>query len=253
MDSEDRNTRDRETNKAESNQTESASDKSSRRTLDGRAKFHLSLLFFILIVGTTILGVAVLRQRLIHRTAALYTAIVGNRGPVTAEIGDDQAPYPEEYKRPEHSFPNAGQTLPNDWMFTVPSGNTDQESGSETGLITPQVEEELTEPATAHAEDKSEDTNSASAVSGLEYSTGEAALNAYVLLLETYPKVAEMVEDGNPALHFQSWGGVQRDDNMYWVRLIFKTDEGLEVEYIWQVNMQSKQVLPLSHNARTIS
>ncbi|MEJ2247781.1 MAG: hypothetical protein P8Y80_17165 [Acidobacteriota bacterium] len=94
---------------------------------------------------------------------------------------------------------------------------------------------------------------SADSNDGIVYTQGEVEQEMYALVLKEYPQVAEMVNGDDPSLRFQSWGGVKRSEDIYWIRLVFQNDEDLEVEYIWQVELQTNQVLPLSYNARTIS
>ena len=222
---------------------------------DGRQRFYTALLLFVVIVGLPIVGVPSLRHRLADRVAAIKDAIGGRIEPVTAEIADEQAPFPKEYERYATSFPGPGRSLPLDRIFTARKEEPDPETYDPPALITPEtastgrpfsaaVPEEDT-AAPEKVESDSED--------GLGYNQGEVEQNAYAMLLESYPQVAEMVQGGDPALRFLSWGAVKRGEDIYWVRLIFQTGDNPKVEYIWRVELESKRILPLSHNARSIS
>ena len=221
---------------------------------DGRQRFYGALLLFVVIVGLPIVTVPSLRNRLATRVAAIKTAIGGNIDPATVEIGEEPAPFPKEYERFADSFPGPDQSLPMDRIFTARTDEPDPQTYSPPALITPETastgkpvpvavpEEEASEPDAAETD--SDD--------GLGYNQGEVEQDAYAMLLEYYPQVAEMVEGGDPDLRFMSWGAVKRGEDLYWVRLVFQTDADVEVEYIWSVEMESKRVLPLSHNARSI-
>jgi hypothetical protein len=225
-----------------------------RKRLDGRQKFYGALMLFVVVVGLPILTVPSLRNRLQSRVTAIKAAIEGGVEPVTAEIAEESAPFPEEYERYATTFPGPSRSLPLDRIFTarpdlpaVPEGSppalmTPEVSGVGQPVLTEEFEEERPEPDAA--EDDSDD--------GLGYNQGEVEKDAYALLLKSYPKVEEMVQDSDPALRFLSWGAVQRGEDLYWVRLVFQNEEDAEVEYIWQVEIESDRVLPLSHNARSI-
>jgi hypothetical protein len=224
---------------------------------DGRQRFYGALLLFVVIVGLPIVAVPSLRERLSTRVAAIKSAIGGYIDPVSVEIGEEQAPFPKEYERFAASFPGPGQPLPLDRIFTARMKGTDSKDYSPPALMTP--EPASTGKPVPEPDSVSEETPSLPGASesdsndGLDYNQGAVEQDAYALLLKSYPKVAEMVEGGDPALRFISWGAVKRGEDQYWVRLIFKNEENVEVEYIWSVEIESKKVLPLSYNARSIS
>ncbi len=228
-----------------------------RARYDGSRRFYGALLLFVVIVGLPVVAVPSLRERLSTRVAAIKTAIGGYVDPVSVEIGEKQAPFPKEYERFAASFPGPGQPLPLDRIFTARTKETDSKDYSPPALMTP--EPAITGKPVPEPDSVSEETPSGSGApesdsnDGLDYNQGAVEQDAYALLLKSYPKVAEMVEGGDPALHFISWGAVKRGEDQYWVRLIFKNEENVEVEYIWSVEIESKKVLPLSYNARSIS
>jgi hypothetical protein len=228
--------------------------RATRPRLDGRQRFYLALLLFVVIVGLPIVTVPSLRQRLETRVGAFRDAFSGRIGPVTVETSEEQAPFPEEYERYAASFPGPGGSLPMDRIFTARGDQADPDVYYPPALISPErsdagkpafvPEPEAGMPEPDGAESDSDDE--------LGYARGEVEQEVYDILLETYPQVAEMVKGGDPDLRFLSWGAVKRGDDLYWVRLIFETDKNPKVEYIWRVEPESKQVLPLSHNARSI-
>jgi len=225
------------------------------RARDARGRIYGSLLLFIVVVCVLLLSVPSLRSRLTSRSQALYSAIWGTRRPVVANVSDEQTSYPEDYKREAYAFPDAGQTIPENWMFQVPSKSDTEENDRESALIAPRTADAdagvsaESEPEKAVVEEGSEPAGSDS---GIRYTTGKAESDAYTLLLEKYPKVAALVSGSDSSLQFLSWGGREVEEGIYWVQLIFETGDNREV-YIWEVNLPSSEVQPLSYNARMIS
>lgn len=244
----------KKTNRSSADDSDSKSRVKHTRYGSGQ-RFYGALLLFVVIVGLPVVTVPGLRNRLETRVAEIKDAVSGRIEPVVVEVDEEQAPFPEEYERYATSFPGPGEPLPLDRIFTARKEEPDPGTYSPPALITPELAD--TGKPVLDVESVEEELESDAAVSdpddGLGYSQGDIEQAAYGLLLESYPKVAEMVEGGDPALLFVSWGAVKRDEDLYWVRLIFQTDENVEVEYIWQVEMESNKVLPLSHNARSIS
>ena len=87
----------------------------------------------------------------------------------------------------------------------------------------------------------------------LKYQKGKAEQDAYDLLLKSSATVAAMVQGSNPSLKFKSWDAANRGEDTYWVRLKFQSEGNQDEDYIWVVKLQSNEVTPLSHNARSIS
>jgi hypothetical protein len=85
------------------------------------------------------------------------------------------------------------------------------------------------------------------------FSQGEMEKEAYGLLLQWNPNVDQMVRGGNASLQFKNWSAAKREEDTYWVRLLFQnaTDK-TEVAYIWEVKISTKQVTPLNYNARLL-
>jgi hypothetical protein len=227
-----------------------------RARYDGWQRFYMALLVFVVVVGLPIVAVPSFRSLLESRVASISAAIGGRVDPVTVAVGEKSAPFPEEYERQATLFPGPDRSLPLDRIFTARSDDLAVPEGSSTALFSPEpartgqpvpeAESEGEGPSEPAADESDSDN-------GLAYSQGEVEQDAYALLLESNPKVAEMVEGSDPALRFVSWGAVKRGEDLYWVRLIFQNDTNAEVEYIWRVEPGSKKVLPLSYNARSIS
>jgi len=226
-----------------------------RPRYSGRQRFYMALMLFVVVVGLPIVTVPSLRHRLETRAAAIKDAVRGRTGPVTVETSEEQAPFPEEYEHYTTTFPGPGEPLPMDRIFTARKNQPDLDADSPPALISPE-RSDAGKPAFVPAPDveKSEqDAAESDSGGGLGYAQGEVEQEVYDILLESSPKVAEMVKGSDPALRFLSWGVVKRGEDLYWVRLIFETDENPNVEYIWSVEPGSKQVRPLSYNARSIS
>ena len=62
-----------------------------------------------------------------------------------------------------------------------------------------------------------------------------------------------MVRGSESSLIFESWDAAYRGDDIYWVRVKFQSEDDAVREYIWQVNLDSKEITPLSYHARSIS
>jgi hypothetical protein len=214
---------------------------------DARKRFYSILLLFVVVVGLPIVSLPSLRHRLVARVVAFQEAIMGKSGPVMANMDEEQQPFPEEFERPDSA---ESDFFPMDRIFTAQSADSGPQVDTSYALITP---ESATDDTASSGTAPEEDTSESDSNDGIVYTQGEVEQEMYALVLKEYPQVAEMVNGDDPSLRFQSWGGVKRSEDIYWIRLVFQNDEDLEVEYIWQVELQTNQVLPLSYNARTIS
>jgi len=221
------------------------------RERNARARFYWSLVLFIVAAGLLLLIVPALRSRLVQRSRDLYGAIWGNRAPVVASVDDRQSTYPKEYEREAPTFPDAGQGIPEDWIFRMPSRGAAEGQDSTSSLISPPTRSPKSVMPAGKVPSEDE-PGGEEPDSGVQYSTGKPENEAYTLLLEKYPKVAALVSGDDPSLRFQSWGGSEVQEGIFWVKLIFETGGNQDV-YIWEVNLQSGEVKPLSYNARTVS
>jgi hypothetical protein len=228
--------------------------KSSSSFYKRRQRISIGLLLFIVIVGLPIVTVPSLRQRLTTRVQLLKTAIAGIQRPVTVQVGANHEPMPEEYKRPEPVVPQIAQLPRSDKVHTTEQGGYTPTRG----LTRLTVKEPKQESASSSAEgsetaEQSESASESEANAQPKYQQGKIEQEAYNLLLQSNATVAGMVKGSNPSLKFRSWDAAARGDDVYWVRLTFQSDGKTDVEYIWQVKVQAKQVTPLSYNARAIS
>lgn len=216
-----------------------------------RQRFTLALLVFVVVIGLPIIGVPQLRNRLSERVAALKTAWVGERARATADVGANTGPLPAEFERPEPVVPRPPQ-MPgvDNRIYTmrpsVPLARSRPESQAASD------EFELV-PADTGAPSDAPAEPSAEAAAEPKYQRGAVEQEAYDLLLASNPTVAGLVQGSNPDLAFKSWDALSRGNEIYWVRLTFQPAGGPAAEYIWQVKLQSKEVTPLSHNARTLN
>jgi len=219
---------------------------------------------FVLVVSLSIAAIPFLRHRLTSRVVTLRAAIVGEKKPLSAQVGQNQEPLPPEFQRPAPAAPRPMQLPPLDRIFTaekqayVPPSSSHKVTSSPRILHSPQKaarSEAPEEKINAEQDIEAEQSGSAAASSSeaeIKYQTGQMEQQAYDLLLKSNPAVAGMVQGSNPSLHFKSWDAASRGDDTYWVRLIFQSNGNQDGEYIWQVKIQANQVTPLSYNARSI-
>jgi len=224
-----------------------------------RRQISLGLLIFVVGVGLPLIGVSPLRRRLSTRVMALKSAMAGDIKPATLDVGANHEPFPAEYQNP---VPPA-QSLPEFPQFKSRVLDTKSPGVSAQSLIPPSVRRaskagkiEFLPPPVNKSAESTEQTDSQTASSAepeLKYEKGKAEQDAYELLLKSNATVAGMVEGRNPALKFKSWDAANRGEDTYWVRLKFESAGNPDQEYIWVVKLQSNEVTPLSHNARSIS
>jgi hypothetical protein len=219
-----------------------------------RRRVYTGLLLFVVVVGLPIMSVPYLRNRLSARVMALKAAMTGDIKPVIAQVGANHEPFPAEYEKPAPPIPQAPQLPPVERIFTMTQGGQMQPLRARTAPKAPRTLS--IPPASAQTESTTEQTEAAppaSAETELNYQQGKVEQDASELLLKSNATIAGMVQGSNPSLHFKSWDAVNRGDDIYWVRLKFQSEGNPDVEYIWQVKLQTNQVTPLSYNARTIS
>jgi hypothetical protein len=233
-----------------------------------REMFYVSLLAFALVAGLSMAAIPSLRHRLTARVVTLRAAIVGEKKPLSAQVGQVQEPLPPEFQRPAApAAPRPMQLAPLDRIFTaekgpaIPHSSSSKSHGvlSKSSIIhTPQevARSEAPEEKDRTAQD-AEGGQSGSAAAALtaeiKYQKGQMEQQAYELLLKSIPTVAGLVQGKDPSLHFKSWDAASREDDTYWVRLKFQSNGNPDEDYIWQVKIQANQVTPLSYNARSIS
>jgi hypothetical protein len=210
-----------------------------------RRRFYGGLLLFVVVVGLPLVGVPFLRQRLSERVMSFKSAFANDIIPAKVGVGENKKPFPVEFERPAPLLPklpvlpSSQGSITAEFPANAPPRISYSRKKEKKPDITVSTEASSEEPPAVPDE-------------GPKYQTGQIEQSAYNLLIQSNPTVAKMVQGGNPSLHFVSWDAAGRGDDIYWVRLKFKSEGIPDVEYIWQVKLESKEVKPLSHNAREI-
>ena len=208
-------------------------DKARRRVYGG-------VLIFAVAAGILLVVVPALRARLIDRIYTLKTATTGKTQTEITPMGESDIPYPEEFLRPA--------------TRTVVSHPPDEPLQRRRIVVQPDVSSgmpSITPPVLLGAADsgviaeaEEEDDDS------LRFRQGEIEQEAYEKTLAANEKLASMVQGGDHELSFKTWGAVQRDVGVYWVRVIFQNASGADMEYLWQTDISSGKTAPLNFNAR---
>jgi hypothetical protein len=225
-----------------------------------RRRVYTGMLLFVVLVGGMMVMVPPLRHRLWDRIQALKSAITGDVKPISAQVGENLEPFPEEFVLPTPQAP-VESPLPG-VVYSVPLSNarsgaqaksTAQSTrriripGASGTASTPPVlirEGESGAPMDIFPIESSE--------SGPKYQQGKIEQDAYDLVIKSNKALAEMVQGGDPSLHFKSWDVAYRGEDVYWVRVIFKSELKSDVAYIWQVKLTIGEITPLSFNARSL-
>jgi hypothetical protein len=239
------------------------SEAGSKQKQDGSSRFYKirrrvygSLLFFVIVAGLPMATVPALRHRLMARVYALKTAFAGDTSPVMVQAGENHEPFPVEYKRlspPAVAHVFKMPTAP--IIHGVPmKEEAPAHSAPRRTLRIPPVGEPL--PSADRGEASDEQSKSAPVIDAEnqpKYRQGAIEQEAYDMLLKSNPVIAGLVHGNNPSLQFLSWDVAGRGEDIYWVRLKFRSEGKPDIEYIWQVQLQSNLVTPLNYNARTLN
>jgi hypothetical protein len=228
----------------------------SSRFYKARQRIYGGLLLFVVVVGLPIVAVPSLRHKLATRVQLLKTAMSGVQNPVMVQVGTNHEPFPAEYEKPVPLAPSIPPPPHPVGVFsTAQGGYIPKRGGARTIAKVATKDAVPSSPASENSEitEQTETTLESGAEAQPKYQQGKIEQEAYHLLIQTNTTVAGMVQGNNPSLQFKSWDAAARGDEVYWVRLKFQPEGKPEVEYIWQVKLQSKQVAPLSYNARAIS
>lgn len=201
-------------------------------------RLYLGLLLFVIVAGLPIIGITSLRQRLQLRVGILREALLAGQNavpPVVAKVGENTEPFPKEYEIPLQTWYQG----PDTFQFRVPVFRS--------GI-------ELDAEASATAEEQTAvDASQAEEENAIEFRQGDTEREAYDLVLKSSEVLAGMVQGKDSSLRFVKWAAARRDEDTYWVDVTFtRNTDGSEARYIWQVNMASKKVLPLSSLARAL-
>jgi hypothetical protein len=215
-----------------------------------RQRISTGLLIFVVAIGLPIVSVPNLRNRLTHRVVTLKTAMTGEIKPVIVQAGENKEPFPSEYDNPviREALPSqvlaTGKTSGFSFGNSVPTN--DELLRKPRRIIIPVVPPPIVQSA--------ETEQASEAASGEEpkYQQGKAERAAYELLLKSNPAIVDMVQGRRASPVFKSWDAANREEDIYWVRLKFQSEDNTTIDYIWQVKLQTMQVTPLNYNARSI-
>jgi hypothetical protein len=236
------------------------------------------LLLFIVVVGLPIIGVPKLRDRLSERVMGFKTAMLGNNiVPVTLRVGENTEPFPVEFARPEPLLPRPPQFPSLDRIFTAKYSSGVIKAVESPDIVKKEPKaESIREPRTESPSEQRAESKTGSSIQSRpeftivsdnpaeeeqdarqndspKYQKGAMEQTAYNLLIQSNSSIAEIVKGDHPLLRFKSWDAAKRENDTYWVRLKLQLDKNPEQEYIWEVKIQSKEVKPLSFNAKSIS
>lgn len=232
-----------------------------------RYRFYMSLLAFVVAVGLPIVSIPALKHRLAGRVQTLREAMAGGTiKPAVVRVGENKEPFPSEYEK-KFSPPNypklpayfaASQGYSGPVVSPSPAPERSSSSAPVRSARTiripkvPAAAESQPTSATDAQEQAAADTAGAEAQP--KYQQGTMEQEAYNLLMKSNPTISGMVQGSNPALRFKAWDALKREEDAYWVRLTFVSVPGnTDVEYIWQVKLLTKQITPLSYNARSLA
>ena len=196
-------------------------------------------MIFVVVIGVPLLGIPSVRNRLYTRVHSVYGAfgpLALKIPPAWGKVGENRHPVPVEFERPVVSRPEFPKlvTMPNT-VFRL--GGDVAVKGSK--RADPQGE----------STPESEPTAPADPV----YGQGKPEQEAYDLLLKSSELISGLTKGSNVGLRFKTWGAAMVDD-AFLVKLTFvQTSDNSEVQYIWRVKPVSKEISPLSRNARALS
>jgi hypothetical protein len=242
---------------------------SQTRSYTGRQWFYGGLLVFVVAVGLPIIGVPSLRTRLSDRILAIKASLrTDSIVPVTVAAANNSNPFPAEFEKTAREMKPA-ILPPIERIFTLQYKNakplpgvivknnrqqsTPSEANSEPSSKGRQEFNSIIEDSSTDDLRVVDDPSSPSARKEPKYQKGTMEQSAFDLLVSKNPTVADIVKGSHPGLHLKTWDAAKIDGDTYWVRLKLQADKNPESEYIWTVKMQSKEVVPLSFNAKSIS
>jgi hypothetical protein len=229
----------------------------SPRVFMAKRSGYTGLLFFIVIVGLPIVTIPSLRNRLSERIFVLKAAISGDIMPAAAQVGAGREGFPKEYEDPAPTTfrpyspavtENKGYTMIAPGLIAIENRKAPRrlripEAPVREVLSEPPLEQKIQSIPTVSKESESE----------VKFQQGSGEKDAYNLLMRSSPSIAGLVQSGNPSLRFVSWGAAQKGEDVYWVRLRFQSEKTQgEVDYIWEVKLQTSEVIPLSYNAKSV-
>ena len=212
------------------------------------------LLIFVVGIGLPLIALPPLRLRLSSRVEALREAYGGRmRAVVLAKVGENQEPFPAEYALPE---PPLSQYPQIPAASHEPAEPPAVSAGPAVRIL--RIPAPAPEPAAPVQPDRVEsapaEEPTASEADQPLYRQGVVEREAYDLLLKLNATMDRLVQGGDPSLKYESWDALKRTETIYWVRVGFSSvADQSRIGYIWQVDLQTKQIAPLSFNARALA
>jgi len=239
-----------------------------------RRRVYLSILVFVVVAGLPMIGIPSLRYRLRTRVQGLRAAYVGEpvvQAPAFAGVGENREPFPRAFERqqplpaylpgfePPAARPPLRITLgerdiPPSIAAADPqsaSRRPSRTSGTEGKATSPsgKSEPKLILPPSATAGPPAADAGSEP-----QFRKGKSEEEAYDLLVNSNQTLAGMIQGSDPTLKFQEWSAASMGENSYYVMVAFaQTADNVVRKYIWNVKVATKEVVPLSAYAMSIS
>ena len=232
-----------------------------------RHRIYMGMLIFVVLAGLPMIGIPSLRYRLRTRIQGLRAAYAGMpaaQAPAAATVGESREPFPRAYQHqaPLPAYlPEVAPRAPRTPLRITPGGEAAPASqaagkpqaaaprparasgtGSEPKLIVPSSATATAEPAAADAGSEP------------QFRKGKSEQEAYDLLAHANQTLAGMVQGSDPTLKFQDWSAAAMGENSYYVMVTFvQTADQVVRKYIWNVKVATKEVVPLSAYAMSIS
>jgi hypothetical protein len=241
-----------------------------------RHRIYLGILVFVVVAGLPMIGIPSLRYRLRTRVQGLRAAYAGEpavQAPAFASVGENREPFPRAYERPQPlpaylprieppaarpplgiilgggdspssigaGEPQSASRRPS--RASVAGGKADSPAGkSEPKLVLPAS-------ATATSEPPAADPGSEP-----QFRKGKVEQEAYDLLVNVNQTLAGMVKGNDPTLKFQDWSAAAMGENSFYVMVTFmQAADNVVRKYIWNVKVATKEVIPISFYAMSIS
>ncbi len=218
----------------------------------GRRRVYWGLLIFVAAAGLPMIGAPSLRARLKTRVETLRDAAMGVPGapaPVIAQVGENRELFPKEYEHPAPPpsyFPKM-QSQMRRQPYRIVAGAPVTTSPAVV-FDTPPVLTPAGGAATAGQ------TPPAGAGGEPQFKKGQTEQEAYDILVNSNQTLAGMIKGSDPKLKFQDWAAASLGGDSYYVMVTFVQPGGnVPQKYIWRVRVQSKEVVPESSLARSIS
>jgi hypothetical protein len=241
-----------------------------------RHRIYLGILVFVVVAGLPMIGIPSLRYRLRTRVQGLRAAYGGEpaiQAPAFARVGENREPFPRAYEHrqaPPDYLPKieslaprsplritlGGEDIPPSIAATEPpsaSRRPVRVSGVGGSAASPAGKSEpkliLPPSATATSEPPAADAGSEP-----QFRKGKSEQEAYDLLINMNQTLAGMVKGSDPTLKFQDWSAATMGENSFYVMVTFmQAADNVVRKYIWNVKVATKEVIPISFYAMSIS